>query len=273
MNVLITGFLPYDSGKTTLAKSLIEEAYERGIDIGFSKPVSGINGWYQYEYIVKSIKARLLIGEDLFKLHTAAKSSDPIEYEGPVVTLLLPPNPERVGWDVSLYTSVSLPNQISVIRISDLEKTRHYYIPSNIERTVVSLKNEIERFLNIVNAKPIEAEKSVELLLNSRSIADKCLHYLKKRHEFFVIESYSNAAAPTANSLEVDVVSVVAPGKVAVFSGNDYKRAVLALSSIREPWRVTTEEVISLLNPALTLDIEPKKEFRILDGISNVFNN
>ncbi len=230
MNVLITGFLPYDSGKTTLAKSLIEEAYERGIDVGFSKPISGINGWYQYEYVVKSIEVGLLIGEDLFKLHTAAKSLDPIEYEGPVVTLLLPPDPEKVGWEVGVYTSVSLPNQISVIRISDLEKTKHYYVPSNVERTVESLKSQIERFLNIVNAEPIEAEESEELLLNSRNIADRCLNYLKKKHEFFVIESYNNAAAPTANSLEVDVVAVVAPGKVAVFSGNDYRRAVLALS-------------------------------------------
>ncbi len=231
-----------------------------------------INGWYQYEYVVKSIEAGLLIGEDLFKLHTAAKSLDPIEYEGPVVTLLLPPDPEKVGWEVSVYSSVSLPNQISVIRISDLGKTMHYYVPSNVERTVAPLKSEIERFLNIVNAKPIEAEESEELLLNSRNVADKCLDYLKKRHEFFVIESYNNAAAPTANSLEVDVVAVVAPGKVAVFSGNDYRRAVLALSSIKEPWRVTTEEVVSLLNPALTVDIEPKKEIKIFDEISNVFN-
>ncbi|WP_456328018.1 ATPase [Archaeoglobus sp.] len=272
MDVLVAGFLPFDSGKTTFAKFLLEEAYERGIDVGFSKPISGINGWYQYEYVVKSIDAGLLIGEDLLKLHTAIKSSDPIEYEGPVVTLLLPPDPERVGWRESVYTSIGLLNQISVIRVSDLEKTKHYYVPSNVERVVESLKGEIRRLISTVKAEPVKAEKSEELLLNSRSIADRCLDYLKNRHEFFVIESYNNAAAPTAKSLDVNAVVVVAPGKAVVFKGDDYKRAVSAISTIKEPWRLTTGDVIPLLNPVSIFDIEPKKVSNIFDKIYKVSN-
>ncbi len=272
MNVLITGLFPYDSGKTTFAEFLIEEARDRGIDVGFSKPISGINGWYQYEYVIKSIEARLLIGEDMFKLHIAAKSSDPIEYEGPVVSLLLPPDPEKVGWETSIYSSIGLQNQISVIRISDLEKTKHYYVPSNIEKAVQSLKNDVKKFLSIVEAEPVGAEESETLLLNSRSNADKCLDYLRRRHEFFVIESYNNAAAPTTKSLEVDAVAVVTPGKAAIFSGSDYRRAVLALSGIKEPWKIVTEEVVSLLDPMMIIDIEPKKA-NVFDKVSKVLSN
>ncbi|RUM32836.1 MAG: ATPase [Archaeoglobus sp.] len=257
MDVLVTGLLPYDSGKTTFAKFLIEGAIERGIDVGFSKPISGISGWYQYKYIVKSIEAGILIGEDMFKLHIAAKSSDPIEYEGPVVSLLLPPDPEKVGWKVSVYSPYS--NQISVIRISDLERTKHYYVPSNIERAIASLKGELRKLLNIVKAEPVDAKNSEKLILNSRKYADKCLDYLKDRHEFFVVESYNNSAAPTAKALEVDLVVVVTPGKAAIFSGSSYKRAILALSSIKDPWKVVTEDVISLLEPILVIDVKTKK--------------
>jgi len=269
MNVLVTGLLPYDSGKTTFAESLIEEARDSGIDTGFCKPISGINGWYQYEFIIKSIESGLLIGEDMFRLHAAAESSDPIEHEGPVVSLLLPPDPEKTGWSTDAYSFAGIQNRISVIRVSDPEKTKHYCIMPNIEKTVQSLKKYVKKFLSRVKAEPVESEKSEILLLNSRNCADRCIEYLRRNHEFFVIESYNNAAAPTVKSLEVDLVAVVTPGKAAVFSGNDYKRDILALSSIKEPWRVVTEEVMSLVKPLAVIDVEPGK-VSVFDKISGV---
>ena len=271
MDVLVTGLLPYDSGKTTFAKSLIEEARDSGIDTGFCKPISGINGWYQYEFVIKSIESGLLIGEDVFRLHVAAESSDPIEHEGPVVSLLLPPDPEKTGWSTDVYSFAGLQNQISVIRISDPEKTKHYCVMSNVEKAVPSLKKCIKKFLSCVKAEPIESEKSEILLLNSRNCADRCLEYLRRNHEFFVIESYNNAAAPTIKSLEVNVVAVVTPGKAAVFTGNYYKRAILALSSVKEPWRLVTEEVMSLIKPLAVIDVEPGK-VSVFDKISGIMN-
>ena len=271
MDVLVTGLLPYDSGKTTFAKSLLEEARGSGIDTGFCKPISGINGWYQYEFVVKSIERGLLIGEDMSILHAAAESSDPIEHEGPVVSLLLPPDPEKAGWSADVYSFAGLQNQISVIRVSDPEKTEHYCVMSNVERTVQSLKKYVKKFLSRVRAEPVESERVEELLLNSRNCADRCLEYLRGNHEFFVIESYNNAAAPTVKSLDVDVVAVVAPGKAAIFSGNDYKRAILALSSVKEPWRIVTEEVMFLLKPLAVIDVEPGN-VHVFDKIRNAVN-
>ena len=49
--VLIAGMIPHDSGKTTIGLKLIEILKEKGVRTGISKPISGFNGWYQYEYL------------------------------------------------------------------------------------------------------------------------------------------------------------------------------------------------------------------------------
>lgn len=80
-----------------------------------------------------------------------------------------------------------------------------------------------------------------------------------------MIESYNNAAAPTAGSVDSDVVVAVAPGKAAVFSGNDYRKAIIALSDLKEPWKVTTEDVLPLLHPEKTIELKPRKTEGVLD--------
>jgi len=266
-SALVAGLLPYDSGKTTFARSLVRELVDRGVDVGISKPISGISGWYQYDCVLKSIEHGFLVGEDMYKLHSVAKSSDPIALEGPVIFLLLPPDPERVGWETSIYTSIGFHHQVSVIRVTNPKESKHYYVPLNLRRTTDSLKKEVEKFLSVVDAEPIELREVEEILVSSRKDADECLNYINLKHEFTVLESFNNAAAPTAGSLDVDVVVVVAPGKAAVYDGRDYRKAVSALSSVKEPWKITTEEVVQLLHPTTKMELKPKKVEGVLKQI------
>jgi predicted P-loop ATPase/GTPase len=256
MQVLVTGLLPFDSGKTTVAEFLISEAANT-FDVGVSKPVTTLSGWYQYQSVERSIKLGILIGEDIYRLHTAARSSDPIEIEGPIVSLLLPPDPQRVNWNTSFYSSMAFHHQISVVRISTKSETKHYFIPSNVRRASHPLRRRIERLLKILRPSPIEAEEAEYLLLTSKSAADECIEELNLRHELVVIESHSNVAAPTAASLNSELVLVVAPGKLALFHGDEYRRAVGVLTELKEPWRITTEDVLQILKPIDVFDIEP----------------
>lgn len=267
LSLLVVGLLPHESGKTTFASSLVEEAKERGIDVGVSKPVSGFSGWYQYDYVVKSIEKRLLIGEDVYRLHEAAKSSDPIEIESPVVSLLLTPDPERVEWKSAAYTSLALQYLILAVRVTNINQSRHYYVPQNIERTTTTLRKEVEKLVAAVNPRQIGVEDIERLLLASRKDADECLNYIKQKHEFTVIESYNNAAAPTTGSVESDIVVAIAPGKAAVFSGSNYRKAIIALSDLKEPWKVTTEDIIPLLHPEKTIELKPGKTEGVLDSL------
>ncbi len=269
-SLLVVGILPHDSGKTTLATSLIEEAVERGIDVGVSKPVSGFNGWYQYEYLAKSIEHHVLIGEDAHKLHKSAKSSEPIEIESPLTVLLIPPDPEKVGWRSSTYTAITYQHQVAIVRVSSIANTKHYYIPENIRRLTRPLRKEVEKLISVVNPESLNIRDVDKLLVKSRKKADECLNYIKRNHELTVIESYNNFAAPTAGSLDSDIVIAVAPSKAAIFKGEDYKKAVTVLSSLKEPWKIVTEDILPLLHPEKIMEFGPGKVERIFDIVLKV---
>lgn len=269
-SILVVGVLPYDSGKTTMATSLIEEAVERGIDVGVSKPVSAFNGWYQYEYLAKSIESRLLIGEDAHRLHKSAKSTDPIEIESPQTVLLLPPDPEKVGWRSSTYTAITYQRQVAVVRVTSLEGTKHYYVPENIKLLTKPLRKEAEKLTSAVNPEPLNARSVDKLLLESRKMADECLNYIKRNHELTFVESYNNFAAPTAGSLDSDVVVAVAPSKAAIFKGEDYRKAVTVFSSMKEPWKTVTEDILPLLRPEKVVEFGPGGAEGVLDLILKV---
>jgi predicted P-loop ATPase/GTPase len=274
IQVLVVGLLQHDSGKTTLTEALVIDAIERGFDVGISKPVSAMSGWYQYDCILRSIEYGMLIGEDLYRLHEAADSSDPLEIEGPVVSLLMPPDPERVNWESSAYLAYSLADQIVVVRVTNIGESRHFYIPVNLRRLSNTLRKEVKRLLISLHPRPIEVEQEFtsKILLNSYEMSDECLEYIVNKHEFIAVESYNNAAAPTRGSLNANAVIAVAPSKAAVFDGNLYRKALIAISGIKEPWQTTTEEVLQLLKPSRTLDLRPtldkiKRVEGLLDSI------
>ncbi len=275
--VLIVGLLPYDSGKTSLAESLITEAVEVGLDVGVSKPVTAVSGWYQYNTLIRSIELGLLVGEDMYRLHNAANSSDPLEFEGPVVSMHMPPDPERVDWQSSAYMSFSLLDQIVAIRITSVKENKHFYVPSNIKRLTNTLKGEAEKLLSSLHPKPVEIsrENIDEMLVKATEYADECLEHITNKHEFIVVESYNNAAAPTHGSLKATAVVAVAPSKAAIYEGDLYRKALMAISDIKEPWQSTTEEILCLLRPTRTIELNPtpskmcKRAEGLLDAILN----
>ncbi|MFA4647072.1 ATPase [Pyrococcus kukulkanii] len=265
-SLLIVGILPYDSGKTTLALSLIREALEYGIDVGVAKPVSGFNGWYQYEYLLKSIEFGFLIGEDSYKLHMAAKSSDPIYLESPVTALLLPPDPERVGWKSSSYTAISYHTNVVLLRVLE----DHFCVPDNIKRLTQPMQEAVAPLIEATKPAEIKAEDAQHLLMRGREEASKTLEVIRRNHELTVIESYNNIAAPCSSALNSDLIIAVAPGKAVILDGEKYRKAIYAVSNIKEPWRIVTEDVIPLLKPLKKFEFKPGKVSGLLDGVLEI---
>jgi len=257
--ILISGLLAFNSGKTSVALSIASSAVEKGIYTGICKPISAFNAWYQYGSVIQSIKTGKLLGEDVCRLHRAVNSDEKIEIESPVVFLHAPPDPERVGWDTSMYTAMGLSDVTVVYRISDCEDTRHYVVSGNLKRLSTVMRKKIENLLEFLQPPPIESGKFVleEILTGGRTIADECVEYLAEKYDVLVIESFNNASAPTSRSLDVEKVVVVAPGKLAVYSGRDYRRAMYAISDIRAPWRITVDNLVSLLKPENVMELQP----------------
>jgi len=249
MMVLIVGLLPFDSGKTSLAVSLISEALERGMDVGVVKPVTAFSGWYQYSSVLRSVEMGKLVGEDVYRLHVHARSGDPIELESPVVFMHMPPDPERVEWKSSYYTAMSLNEQIVALRIG----SNHHYVPANLNRLTGAMRRVARRLIETL--KPTPLDDVGDVLLKLGEFANDSVEEIAKRHEMTVVESYNNASAPTWSSLNADAVVLVAPSKVAIYEGERYRKAVELL--LKPPWLVSSEEVVSLLSPLRTMEIEP----------------
>jgi len=255
MKVLIVGLLPFDSGKTSVALSLIGEAIQRGFDVGVVKPVTAFSGWYHYQSVRRSMEFGKLIGEDVYKLHNRAKNGDPIEIKSPVVLMHMPPDPERVDWQSYFFTALNLSEQIVALRLTTPNETRHYYAPANLERLTRVLRDVAIELICSLNPKPMEIENFDRILLKVGKFADECVRYISSEHELTIIESFNNASAPTESSADSDVVLLVAPSKVAIYSGERYKKAVDVL--LKPPWLISSEEIASLLRPIKTVETKP----------------
>ncbi len=269
VRVLVVGFLAYDSGKTTVAEALIRECIRRGIDVGVAKPVSSYNAWYQHRYFEESIRLGVLVGEDVMRLHRAARSNDPIEAEGPVVGALAPPDPSRLGWRTSVYADLasSTLHQMVILRITRCTGrmnplTTHAVIHENLERSIEPVQKMTKKMIGVLSGRinEISLQELEELLENKApAIADTCLEQVCEAHENVIIESYNDVAAPTQGSLRSDVVVAVGPGRAAVYRGDLYRRGLEVTSQITKPWSTTTRRVLSVLKPEGTVIIDFKK--------------
>jgi len=267
MRILVAGLLPHDSGKTTVTLSLISEAMRRGLDLGVSKPISGFNGWSQYRFLEESLRLGILVGEDLYRLHRAARSRDPIEAEGPVVILLAPPDPADMEWRVISYkeTVYDSSRQTLIARITSCRGgepiSAYLYNTGHARRTHPSLRTLAEKLLE--NSEHVEAEAGVieEILGYEAAInADTCLEQIMKNHENMVIESYNDAAAPTSLSLQAEAALIVAPGRVALYRGDRYAKAVNVVRGMRNPWQVVCSSIVDLVKPEKHLRTTPLLE-------------
>ncbi len=260
--ILVVGSLPDNSGKTTVASSIISYARENGVDVGVFKPVTAVNGWYHYEVVERSRELGVLTGNDVFRLHQAAESEDPLEIESPLTSLMMPPDPDLVEWRRTSRSAVNPLGQTVLIRGSTPEGTDHHSIGGNMKRLPPLLKGKVEEMLESLDPapEPITQEEARGVLTASNKSADDCLDWLSDRHELMVIESYSNAAAPSVGALNCEAVVAVAPGKAAVFEGDRYRSVFSAKRETRGFWQLTTEDVLTLLTPLSTFDLAPGDE-------------
>ncbi len=239
MRILVNGLLPHDSGKTTMASSLIRVFRNLGYDVGFCKPISGINGWYQFKCIEESLKLGFLVGEDLIKLHKACESGDDLRVEGVVVSVVFPPDPIKVDFRTDYY-SVHNP---AVVRIYE----DHYYFPSSLKLLSKEVSKVVERMIERFKAE--KHDDFNELFEEGLRFARKCFKTL--RHEVTIIESYNNVAKPV--EIECDYVLSVMPCRAVLIDGKDFEMAT-NLTHLN-----TTERVLEVVKPVEVFEVPPMR--------------
>ena len=220
LKILVNGLLEEDSGKTWTIISLYNALEERGFKVGIYKPISGHNGWRQFDTIIESINRKLLICEDALKYLKHTDIKYPVELINPIDFLLIPTDLNAYG-NISEYIA-SLENQYRqgvMLRISSFKEgfTNHYMIKENYNKVVPSLKPWLEKLVRLLDPIEIDIKQLFDIL--STNYVDKILNNdleeLDKDNDIVLIESFNNISVPYRKIIKhIDRILTVTPGYI-----------------------------------------------------------
>ncbi len=90
LRVLIVGMLPFDSGKTTVARQIVKSLCEKGHTVEYLKPVSGHNYWYRFEHTEECLRRKTLFSYDVSRIEPSLNSTVHPLVRNPSHTLYVP---------------------------------------------------------------------------------------------------------------------------------------------------------------------------------------
>lgn len=268
MKILVTGLLPYESGKTCFVLSMIDIFKDIGFSPGYFKPVGGHSGWYQIDTLIHSMELGILVGHDAYVVAEKLGLLDLVDVISPLDIMTFPIDPFKEGITARMYMDMmsSTDKTSLIVRLTNVWKNNggferaHTYIVARdtYEKLPDTLRESIDILLEKLrkpNAVFIEANTAfIEKVLENPSTyesIDRVLELLVNKHNPLIIEGYNDVAAPTQASLSTDIVTVVTPGKVAIYSGQRYRQAVKLLAIAGYPWTITVSKVFDILGKPL----------------------
>ncbi|MCD6324596.1 MAG: ATPase, partial [Desulfurococcales archaeon] len=89
--VVVSGLLPYDSGKTYVTTSLAKALRTAGFKVSVFKPVAAHSAWFQHEAFEESVALGVLVGEDVLN-YLREGLIDDVDKQNPIDILTAPPS-------------------------------------------------------------------------------------------------------------------------------------------------------------------------------------
>lgn len=268
MKILVTGLLPYESGKTWFVVSMVDIFKDIGFSPGYFKPVGGHSGWYQLDTLIHSMELGVLVGHDAYVVAEKLGLLDLVDVISPLDIMTFPIDPFKEGVSTRMYIDMmSSTNKITLItRLTNVwendggfERVHTYIVARDTyEKLPDTLRESVDVLLEKLrkpNTVFIEANTTfIEKVLENPSTyesIDHILELLANKHNPLIIEGYNDVAAPTPASLSIDIAVVITPGKVAIYRGQRYRQAVELLAIAGRPWTVTVSKVFDILGKPL----------------------
>ena len=266
LKILVVGLIPYEAGKTTVAKAVVGELVSRGFSVGVSKPVAGHNLWYQSASIRNTLEHKVLVGEDAVALKRIAGIEDPIEIINPLDIALAPIDPiyylkNLRGFHEILSSMISsaIMMRISLCLDKSRVETNHFLVKDRFDRLPKTIRVLVSRIASSIKPQPVYIESEVleELFLRGYIAAETCYNAIKNLYQVLVIESFNDSATPISSIEDISSVIAVSPGKTLIYDGETYSKALKVVlgvdTRLRGSWP-STSEISRLINPVVILD-------------------
>lgn len=259
--VVISGLLPFNSGKTFFTLALAEYLRKSGYSVGVVKPVAAHSFWEQYEYFVESRGLGVLVGEDVVKYVRAGLIQD-IDLQNPVDVMTAPHDlMKHPSLDSYLTSLTSLIDQAVLVRVSSLKQRNYYLVRENLERVGDHLANEIRGFASgLGRVDEVDRSWLYNKLVSKEidSLIVESVSSVMSRHDVTLCESFSNALLPALGlrTLAKHVI-VVTPSKALAYGPGKVTTYLNALNRLRSE----TSFLVMLFKPDTVLSIKPSTKY------------
>jgi predicted P-loop ATPase/GTPase len=268
---IVSGLLPYESGKTWFTVSVGLALRKAGYSVGVFKPVAGHNIWYSPRTFLESIKLGVLVGNDILAYYRT-KLVDDIPTSNPIAIAALPPDPLKYTRVEDYMENFENIESISVLtRIYNCKQRfiEHYVHPENTEKVSKTCKRIVEKLQESLNAKSKPFSDISRYLTSSlvEEDLDYCLKTVSAGKDFVFVEGFNDTVTPYLKLLNTaNVLVVVAPSKVLVYENMDHVREVinkatskLGFEGFRTRYVVKELEPDYVFETGLSLKPSPKK--------------
>lgn len=259
--VVVSGLLPFNSGKTFFTLALAEYLRKSGYSVGVVKPVAAHSFWEQYEYFVESRGLGVLVGEDVVKYVRAGLIQD-IDLQNPVDVMTAPHDlMKHPSLDSYLTSLTSLIDQAVLVRVSSLKQRNYYLVRENLERVGDHLANEIRGFASgLGRVDEVDRSWLYNKLVSKEidSLIVESVSSVMSRHDVTLCESFSNALLPALGlrTLAKHVI-VVTPSKALAYGPGKVTTYLNALNRLRSE----TSFLVMLFKPDTVLSIKPSTKY------------
>ena len=263
---LIIGANIFDSGKTQLAINLGQALIESGLSVGYFKPVSGHNYWYNHEHTKWCLERGWLVSKDATRVKDALRIKSDLRLMNPIHSLFVP---ARIGRPLqNIPNSLALSGSTSVLVMQRFSEPTRREVDTTIlvanelveSQQLMIRPDEIGRLSHgaaILNANSLEAFQEYEHLHYEASVTTS-FAYIERETDLIIIESFNDSAWPWESLESVDNVLVTSPGHVFRYDPERFRKAAFLMKRGNLPIReVTVGRMSDLLKPTAVIDIEP----------------
>lgn len=255
--VVVSGLLPYNSGKTFFTLALADYLRSSGYSVGVVKPVAAHSFWEQYKYFLESRELGVLVGEDVVRYVRAGFIYD-IDLQNPVDVMTAPHDlMKHPSLDSYLTSLTSLVDQAVLVRVSSGGRRSYYVVTNNLSRLSDHLLSEIREFaVSLGRVEEVDNAWLYSKLASKEvdSIITESTSSILSRHDVTLCESFSNALIPAFGLRTlVKHVIVVTPSKALVYGPG---KVATYLSTLNKT-RAETLFLVMLFKPDMVVSVKP----------------